>query len=556
MQSRSRWDLFVVSIWVIVACLAAATIYLGLHRLYQVDEMQNAYMARVQALGKQRELFTSAPLFIFPLAPLAHLFSRSADLISCYRMIFVGVFWLNIVLLVKASGQKLSSRTGAWLLLGAATLAPVWDYGFEVRHDNVIVCGVLLMWLWGKPHGAARKHAYTLLGAMAVTLQFAAFKSFLYWAPLTAAFLLLPHPAHTQARWKLWGRWLLGAGVALVLLRGLYGVLDLWQDFASTLASSSQIAHAVKPFDHTPTASRLMTQTPLLLALQLVLALLALHGLFTRRLAYFSWSSSLPEVLLVAGATAIFFVNPTPYRYNLVPLAAIGFLGAARLAPELQRLRAPRYAGVVAACVFAYAHLLPFERSTRRLFDFPNTRQQHVMDLAEAMTDPVKDRVYDASGLVLTRDSIGYHWFLHTLIMKNFSNGTFPTVRRMLAKNPASVFLPNYRTSWLPVPDRVFIAQHYQPLADDYWVLGGRLPAAGGSFACLHPGRYIVQHSAPGLTINGQPVSSDVVELAVGRARIESPQSHGLRVYWLGPRLQQLPEVGRGDHASIYNGEF
>jgi hypothetical protein len=99
-------------------------------------------------------------------------------------MIFVGIFWLNVVLLVKASGHRLRSKTGAWLLFGAATLAPLWDYGFEVRHDNVLLCGVLLMWWLGKPPGTPagkpRRHAYSLLGALAVILQLSVFRRFYF----------------------------------------------------------------------------------------------------------------------------------------------------------------------------------------------------------------------------------------------------------------------------------------------------------------------------------------------------------------------------------------
>ncbi len=554
---QRRLDTTSLQIWLVLCGLVAATVYLGVRRLYQVDEMQNAYMARILGAGKRQELFTSSQLFLLPLAPLARALTRSVDLMTAYRMIFVGVFWSNIVLMVKAAGLRLRSQAGAWLLLGAATLAPLWDYGYELRHDNLLLTGTVGMWLLGKPPGKACTHAYCWLGALAVILQLTAFKAFMYWMPLTAAFLVFPHPAHAaRGRIELWLRWLAGAGLSFAVLRVGYGVLGLWPDVTQTIAGSVKVSAQVASSPHLPAALRLLKQTPLLAAVSLLLVSSVPHGLVKQGRGYFSWSSSLPEVLLLLGAIGVFWVNPTPYRYNLVPLAGLAFVATTRLTRLLPALAGNPVAGALAFVVFGYAHLLPFAYSTKRLVSFPNSRQQLLMDTSEAMTDPLADRVYDASGLVLSRDSIGYHWFLHSLVMKSFLNGTFPPVRQMLAEHPPSVFLPNYRTDWLAPADHAYLYTHFLPLADDFWVLGARLRAGGGTFSCGHAGRYLVVHDAPELQVAGKSVSSDIVELGVGPVSIASPTSRRVSVYWLGPRLKQLPLLAQSSHATIYNGEF
>ncbi len=557
---RARIDFWVVACWVATASLALALIYLGEHRLYQVDELQNAYMARVQALGKEHELFTSAPLFVIALSALAGAFNHTIDMMSCFRGIFVGVFWLNVLLLVKAGGHSLRSRTGALVLLGAATLAPMWDYGFEVRHDNLLLTGVLLAFYLGKPTGKSWKHAYFLIGAIAVTLQFTAFKAFLYWAPLSAALLVFPHPAFAdQSRFRLLLRYCAGALFALLMWRGLYAWTHLWTDFTAALAGGTAAAKSVKAFPHWPMAERLLSQTPLLLALVAALAIRTLLGFKDQGLRYISWSTPLPETLLVATAIAIFMVNPTPYRYNLTPLVALCYLGVSRLFSEVSQLsdwrtnRALCSLGIGTALL---CHVLPFARSESRLLDFPNDRQHVLVALAEEMTDPHQDRVYDASGLVLTRDSIGYRWFLHTLNMRSFYDGTYPTVRSMLATNPASVFLPNYRTNWLAPIDQVFIRQRYVPLSDDFWVLGKRLPRGGGNYECVHDGRYFLLHAGGTLSLDGQLLPSDVVELTRGVRRIESTDRQAVNVFWLGPKLQRLPTLPPGNHETTFNGDF
>ncbi len=124
----------------------------------------------------------------------------------------VTIFWLNLALIALATGERLLSRRGLVALLAAATLAPLWDYGFEIRHDNLLLTGLLLTWcvVRVRPKGPP---SYLVAGALAVAMQFTAYKAFVYVIPISLAILVFPsaRPQGTPmeagpvlGRWCLW----------------------------------------------------------------------------------------------------------------------------------------------------------------------------------------------------------------------------------------------------------------------------------------------------------------------------------------------------------------
>jgi hypothetical protein len=153
--------------------------------------------------------------------------------------------------------------------------------------------------------------------------------------------------------------------------------------------------------------------------------------------------------------------------------------------------------------------------------------------------------------------------------------GSGPQVRDMLAARPAAVVIPNYRTDWLPEADHAAIRERYVALADDFWVLGKVLPAGGGTFQIFHPGRYrisslresdLAEESPGGLgrlpapsditsftaTLDGMPVSSGPVELAVGSHRIVSKPDCQPAVVWVGPKLDRVGRLSQSDHRLLF----
>jgi hypothetical protein len=198
-----------------------------------------------------------------------------------------------------------------------------------------------------------------------------------------------------------------------------------------------------------------------------------------------------------------------------------------------------------------------------------------LMTLAESMTDPARDPVYDGIGLVPTRPSVHYLWYLHSLNMQSFISGPGPKVREMLQDKPAAVLIPNYRTDWLPDEDQDFFQTHYVRLTDDFWVLGQTLPAGGGSFKVVLPGRYWISSSeapsneidlfAPAktnappqsrlqfpATLDGSPLSGQAAELTDGMHEVRTATDACLTIRWLGPRLPALPQLSDSSHQFLF----
>ena len=539
--------------------LAAFALWLAITRIYQVDEAQNLYMAKVIAWGQTDTYFSNALLWMLgPLSWLIRAVGDSASLFLAARLLFFGVFCLNIWLLALATGVPLRSTQGRFALLGAATLTPLWDYGFEFRHDNLILAGLLLIWWLGRVQ-ARGLGAFAAIGFLTAVLVFTAGKAFAYVLPLSGA-LALCSPLGRGRRLRLLAVWVGGAaaGAALALLA--YWLAGLWEVFLAGLPGGGNAAEVLKIIRFGPDIglARLPAQTPLLLGLAAG-ALLALGlGLVRERGRALAWDGCAPEAALALGALGLLWVNPTPFPYNLVNVVPFLFLLGFRFAAPLCTGLSGRPQALVAGVVL-FTHLVPFALATWRHLDWPNDRQVRLMRAAEALTDPARDPVYDGTGMVPTREAIGYQWILHSLGMQAMLDGKVPSVAEMLRQKPAPVLIRNYRSDWLPESDQRFIAERYIPLADDFLVLGQVLPAGGGTYAVLHAGRYRVYGMADGglrelseATVDGQPAGELPVELVVGSREIRCPPDIEPVVLWVGPNLRGPPNLGAGDHRRLF----
>src|SRR5213079_1561969 len=107
-----------------------------------------------------------------------------------------------------------------------------------------------------------------------------------------------------------------------------------------------------------------------------------------------------------------------------------------------------------------------------------------------------------------------------------------------------------------------FFQTQYVPLADDFWVLGETLPAGGGVFQVVHPGRYWISstkdpgtgidifapktNSAPPInlqfpvTVDGFSLSGQAIELTAGSHELHTTTNSSATIRWLGPRLVSL----------------
>jgi hypothetical protein len=552
-------------VWIVISVgllggLAWYSAFLAANRIYQVDECQNVYMARVLATGQTSEFFTNGSLFLIgPLSWLTRTLEQSENIFAAGRVLFLGIFWLNLFLIAMIAGKRLRSPEGIVALAGAATLAPIWDYGFEIRHDNLILTGILLIWFLVRvrPTGLP---SYLGAGAITVALLFIAVKSLVYVLPLALAVLIFPPPGHQRSRLHLALAWAIGAILATFAIRVCYwngGGWDIYLSVFHGVAKLSAGAEGSARFAPWYTLSRLPAQIPLIVALSIAAVIAVLVELVRRGRAALTWNGTLPEVLLAVGAMVGLFLNPAPFTYNVLHLVPYLFLLVFSYGRNLwHELQSRPTLWPALGSFVLLGHLIPFGLSVKRHADYPNYRQTAFMRLAESLTRPGTDSVYDGIGMVPTRPSIHFNWYLHSLNIRSFLNGSAPKVCEMLAARPAAVLIRSYRTDWLTKEDQEFIESRYVPLAVDFWVLGKELPAGGGDVEIIHPGRYCVaplKNSTNSVCrVDGTASAEKPVALTIGIHHIESNSNHGLRVYWVGPKLERVEPIGGGDHHKLF----
>jgi len=220
-------------------------------------------------------------------------------------------------------------------------------------------------------------------------------------------------------------------------------------------------------------------------------------------------------------------------------------------------------------------HGVPFWSATRRHLDWPNWRQEALMRKAEDLTDPARDPVYDATGMVFTRPAVDPRAFIHSTNIKSLVEGSGPRVRDMLAGNPPAVYLPNYRTDALAPEDHDFITQHFVSLADDFWVLGCVLEPGRQTFEIIRPGRYRIstlggsdlagtypndvrsvylpeEKGELNATLDGNPLTNSVVHFSVGTHTIETEAGTKAAVVWVGPRVERVHRLANRDHRFLF----
>ncbi len=560
-----------------IALLGKFSFYLAGNRIYQVDECVNVFIARMIAAGQ------SAPgmeLFQLLLSRVMSLTSRSADLFAYARLVSLMIFWLNWILLALATGEKILSRRWLVALAGAATLAPMWDYGFEIRHDNLLLAGILL--IWGTVRfQPPRIGTFFFVGACFVGLEFVSIKAVLYTLPISVGILVFPRPGAELARWKSIAAWCAGAVAAFFVLRLIFKFAGLSHDYLATVKGVASVPGEASRFWPFDTLLRLLVQTPLLVAVSIAAVIACIGTLARQRRAALNWDGILPEVLLLGVALAALLVNPNPYPYNLMHVVPYAFLLAYRYGAMLWKQLPQRVVlAPLALSVIAFTHLAPFGVATRRHLAMTNYRQEQLMNLTENLTDPAKDCVFDGIGLVPTRNEFDMRGFIHGQSLKGLVNGTGPHIRDMLAANPPSVVILSYRTEWLPEEDHEFIRQRYVPMADDFMVLGSQLPAGGGTFEVYHAGRYRVTSAEgsniigtyheptnvkealtpvkepPPLTgaLDGVPLKGQSVELSVGTHRLECAAEQHAAVVWVGPHVDEITRMpGNNRHLLFVN---
>jgi hypothetical protein len=361
-----------------------------------------------------------------------------------------------------------------------------------------------------------------------------------------------------------------------VLVRVAYGAAGLWDVYMAGVRRALGDVSGGDRSGLREALRRLLVQTPLLLAFLTAALVGVAVDLRRRGKAALTWDGSLPEALLFLGALVVLLLNPAPEPYSLLLLVPFGFLLAFRYGSGLiEEIWLQLSLRPVLVALLVFAHFVPFGVATRRHLRWTNYAQEARMGLAEELTDPARDAVYDGIGMVPTRHSIHFYWSLPNGNRRSLAEEQGLRVRDMLAARPAAVVIPNYRTDLLPEEDHAFIRDRYVSLNDAFWVLGKVLPAGGGTFEVVHPGRYrisslegsdlagtypdgmaglmapVVDGSLIG-TLDGVPLSKRPVELTVGTHRIETKPDCQAAVVWMGPRKERIGRLGGGDHRFLF----
>gem|GEM_PF-1214809 len=570
---------------VLSALLLMGIVYLGWlsfslagFRIYQVDECLNVFAARMISLHQETAGMDLFQLLISWVLPVG---ARAAELFASARLVTWLIFWLNLILIALATGERIFSRRWLFALAGAATLAPLWDYGFEIRHDNLMLAGVLLIWgvIRFQP---PRVGTYFFVGACAAALVFVSIKSVLLTFPICVGICLFPPPGQRPVRWKLCVAGCLGAAMAFVVVRLILRAAAPEHDYLNNVKGVASVpADTYRFWPFSLTLPRLLTQTPLLVGLVFAALIACVTALRRQKRAALNWDGILPEVVLLGFALVALCINPNPYPYNLIHFVPYAFLLVYRYGAILSREFPQRAAfAPLALSLIFFTHVIPFYAATRRHWSVPNYDQERLMTLSEDLTDPEKDTIFDGVCLVPTRKLCDMRSMIHGQSFVGLVEKTKEgmQLRGMLEANPPSIVILNYRTEWMSPEDKDFLLQRYVSIADDFMVLGSQLPAGGGTFEVYHAGRYritsaegsnivgtyaepktvkeslIPQTEPPVLsgTIDGKPFDGKPVELSVGTHRVECAANQKAAVAWVGPHMDKLPRLMGMDRHRLF----
>ena len=543
--------------------LLAYSAHLALNRIYQVDEVQNVFMAKVIGQSQFDQLYVNPELFLFgPLAWIASYDHDSHHAFTISRLIFLAIFWLNILLTAYIIRKKVSGLSSIATIVIAASFPQVWDYGFEIRHDNIIVTGLLLIWLMLDKEKPTKGTA-TYVGMLACVLFFVTFKSIAYSALLIGCFLI--HHAREKNISPISAIFygLIGFFIAFIAIALFYkstGLLDVFFQRIVEIQLTG-VANSDARFPPWTTIARISEQSPLFTGL-LLSAILYVTYEISRQITRFG-KPKFPDTATIYFISTIIllFINPAPYAYNLVYVIPFGiiciaqFVARANINQVLHASSPALVLGIVLVC-----HVLPFISSTARHVHYTNWRQESLSKLAEQFTEKNVDAVYDATGLVINRKSVGYWWFLHSLNLSLVYKDSPAALANYFSRTPPVVLIPNYRFGWLSPQDRQYILENYFPLADDFWLLSRNLNKGSGLVDVPHPGRYQIIEELAGswkptdkFLLNGEPSHSSIIELSRGDAVFTTEEGSGaLRLVWLGPKLNGLPQIGQGSAQRLY----
>jgi len=539
----------------IILAYASGTIF---SRHFQVDELSNTYSSRLLVHEEGRHFVDGCEFYMIPLGYLISLFDSSELMIKAARFVFFLFFLANLTLI--AYGQPyFTSRIGRLLVLIGASLCHLhWTYGFEIRHDVLLLTGNLLLFTLTQQSLKNRiSPAECLIGGIVFTWTLlAAQKAMVFAIPFTFLLLLSQYP-------KNWWRFplhefkvnilcfILGASCLFLLIiiavqssGNMTRFFETYKFFAPSLPSvySSHVSFSlIKDLIYVASTS------PLTLSFSFCFIIISAWDLLKEpslqltpsriTLFYFFW------------CWAIFLINPQPYPYNLLNLVPFTYIAALDIISRIQfkNIFSQGIFVSLILCTMLICFAARLSSNTYTYIVQSNIYQLAYMRAAEDLTDPQRDTVLDGIGLVSSRMPPDKDWFLHSNNMSLYRQGKRSSFSEIIENNYPPVVITNYRWSWLSKKDIQTLADNYIPLANNFWVLGRKVKEKNGFFDIQRSGRYITRlhltdQQTGDLLIDNHPLDGvKILNFKKGRHSFANVPPEGIVIHWLGPKLDTPP---------------
>jgi len=510
---------------VLIVLLLGGGLWLATHRIFQVDEVQNMHMSWLLTQGDSDNYYNSAEIYMIPLALVSRLCQTPvAFLITC-RIIFFVLFAASLFVTACALSEhdKFHFVGALFILLSAPVF---WDYGFEVRHDNIVILGMSLMilMLFRAANGSLKQRLFWggLTGGF---LLLSSLKSVVLWAPVLGYMMAVQARRGRTAFVRATAASLAGFGISLAIAfsaHGLQGSLAIYirgiGDFARTLATGR-----IRFFDW-DYLWRFITGQPLI-TLSSAAFLLICSGPIAQRWArgeaFRDDDRRAKELLLLLLAIVFLAVNPTPFPYNYLYIALLASPAACHL--MVRALRHPNSAVSILALGLIAAQGVIWSTQTSRHLSYRNDGQKKIVEFLNDYTDQ-KDCVFDGVGLSIYRRGPERVWYLHSLSQARYLAGDIPSVRDVLTSSVCPVLVESYKWQYMLPEDLAFIQSRYVSHGRFIWILGGKIHAgsAGSHAFDIHKDGFYLISKQPGalqaaLTIDGVPTDPNPVYLRKGR---------------------------------------
>lgn len=573
--SRRQNSLYLLGLGFVLTIVAVLAMPTVTGRHFQVDEFYCSYNCRLLFDPENQDKGVHPQPYMAVLGYLTAGFEETTDILLTYRGIFFVLFLANLILAAHAQ-FAFPSRLGRWLvLLGFASLYPLWLFGLEIRHDNMLLTGNLALFFLTQraAHRGTLSATAAFLGGVAVFWTFiSAHKGFAYAFPY-GALLVATHSTAPGIRAALVERarkaaWLVAgtgsaAAVTSILLAATGSFTVNWNGifaFAHHLEDLQRFSHwgtTLSAAFHYPHLFALSLVFLVVVAVDTARQVFAKNGL-ARREGPTVHQEFPSRGLTTAQVAAIYLLwsfvvhlaNPKPFPYNLLHLVPFVFFAAVA---AIARLHASGSVWKTALATLALANGIGGLHASN---SFPyghadNQYQLGYIRAAEALTDPKQDSVLDGVGMVLTRKPPDRDWLVHSSFMSAYDRGARTSFTELLESGSSPVVMTNYRWSWFSEREWSTLRRRYVQLAKDFWVLGSHASGREGRFEIYREGRYFVVFSprtqgatvgttagTTDITVDGRIVPAGAVYLARGIHQFTVPIDEGVLVSWAGPRLE------------------